>query len=132
MKTQTTTMKKIFLLLASAGLLLATTMRATESTATLEITGMTCDKCAISVSQALRQIEGVKSADVNLAEERATVRYDSAKTGRNQLIAAITQAGGKGHTFKVAEAAPASSQSCESGCGTSGGCCGAPAVKGGK
>jgi len=71
----------------------------------------------------------VKSADVNLAKERATVRYDSAKTGRSQLIAAIAQAGGKGHAFKVAEATPAAGQSCESGCGTSGGCCGAPITK---
>ena len=125
-------MKKIFLLLAATGLLFVTTTRAAESTVTLQVSGMTCDKCAVSVSQALRQIEGVKSADVNLAKERATVRYDSAKTGRNHLIAAITQAGGKGHTFKVIEAAPAFGQSCESGCGTSDGCCGAPTTKGGK
>lgn len=124
-------MKKIFLFLAAAGMLLATTARAVESTATLQITGMTCDKCAASVSQALRRIEGVKSADVNLDKGRATVRYDSAQTGRDRLIAAITQAGGKGHTFKIAEATPAAGQSCESGCGTSGGCCGAPTTKGG-
>lgn len=124
-------MKNILTLLAAAGLLLATTTRAAETAAILQIDGMTCDQCAASVRQALRQIEGVKFADVNLDQGRATVCYDSARADRDQLVAAITQAGGKQHSFKVTEAAPAAGQSGEAACETSGGCCAAPAKQGG-
>lgn len=41
----------------------------------LKISGMSCASCAITVEKALNKLEGVKSANVNLATERATVEY---------------------------------------------------------
>ena len=42
---------------------------------TLKISGMTCASCAATVEKALNKLEGVKSANVNLATEKATVEY---------------------------------------------------------
>ena len=41
----------------------------------LKISGMTCASCAATIEKALRKLEGVKSANVNLATEKATVEY---------------------------------------------------------
>ncbi len=49
----------------------------TES-ADLAVTGMTCAACVGRVERALQQTDGVVEATVNLATERATVRYATA------------------------------------------------------
>jgi len=41
----------------------------------LKITGMTCAACAAKVEKALSDLKGVKRASVNLATEKATVKY---------------------------------------------------------
>ncbi|MFQ6081335.1 MAG: heavy metal translocating P-type ATPase, partial [Candidatus Bathyarchaeia archaeon] len=41
----------------------------------LKITGMSCASCAATIEKALRSLDGVKSANVNFATERATVEY---------------------------------------------------------
>ena len=43
--------------------------------AELPITGMTCANCATTIERVLRRLEGVVSAHVNLANERASVEY---------------------------------------------------------
>ncbi|MDW8253192.1 MAG: heavy metal translocating P-type ATPase [Chloroflexota bacterium] len=60
---------------------------------TLPITGMTCAACVRRVEKALRQVAGVSAATVNLATERATVRFDPARVTRSALVAAVEQAG---------------------------------------
>ena len=42
---------------------------------TLTVQGMSCASCVSRVEDALRAVDGVLSADVNLATDRATVRY---------------------------------------------------------
>jgi Cu+-exporting ATPase len=59
---------------------------------TLEIGGMTCASCVGRVEKALNRIDGV-SAQVNLATEVATVHFDSARVGLDDLTAAVTRAG---------------------------------------
>jgi Cu+-exporting ATPase len=59
----------------------------------LAITGMTCASCVATVESALRSVDGVKSADVNLATERATVRVDSARADVPSLVMAVQRAG---------------------------------------
>jgi Cu+-exporting ATPase len=49
--------------------------------AELPIEGMTCASCASRIERGLAGLPGVTSASVNLATERATVRYDPAVTG---------------------------------------------------
>jgi Cu+-exporting ATPase len=43
---------------------------------TIRITGMSCAACAARVEKGLNNVEGVKSAAVNFAVEKATVEYD--------------------------------------------------------
>ena len=59
----------------------------------LPITGMTCAACASRVERTLREAPGVRQAGVNLATARATVQYDPATTGREQLVAQVKDAG---------------------------------------
>ena len=42
----------------------------------LDISGMTCAACSNRVSKALSRVEGVSSAEVNLALERASIELD--------------------------------------------------------
>jgi Cu+-exporting ATPase len=59
----------------------------------LAITGMTCASCVRSVERALTSVAGVESAEVNLANERATVRLDAATTELGALVHAVARAG---------------------------------------
>ncbi|RXZ02173.1 heavy metal translocating P-type ATPase [Fictibacillus sp. S7] len=45
----------------------------------LQISGMTCAACALRIEKGLNKIEGVKSANVNLALEKSTISYDPSK-----------------------------------------------------
>jgi len=59
----------------------------------LGVTGMTCAACVNRVERALRELEGVLEASVNLATERALVKYLPASTGVAQFKRAIRAAG---------------------------------------
>ena len=48
---------------------------ATTAKVELPIRGMTCANCALTIERALRKLDGVVEANVNLANERATVEY---------------------------------------------------------
>jgi len=59
----------------------------------LAITGMTCASCVANVESALRGVSGVKSADVNLATERASVQLDPTRADVPALVRAVERAG---------------------------------------
>src|SRR5687767_1218121 len=59
----------------------------------LAITGMTCASCVANVESALRGVSGVKSADVNLATERASVELDPTRADFPALLRAVERAG---------------------------------------
>ncbi len=61
--------------------------------ATLPIEGMTCAACVRRVEKALTRVDGVEEAAVNLATERATVRFDPARTDAAGLAHAVEAAG---------------------------------------
>lgn len=65
------------------------------STKTLElgVTGMTCAACVGRVERALKKVDGVLDARVNLATERAFIDYASSKTSKTQLESVIREAG---------------------------------------
>jgi P-type Cu+ transporter len=54
---------------------------AVARTIDLPIEGMTCGACAARIERGLSRLDGVASASVNLAAERATVTYDPQVTG---------------------------------------------------
>jgi Cu+-exporting ATPase len=57
------------------------------------VTGMSCAGCAANIERALRKVEGVRQANVNLALARATVLYDAAVVGPRRLAKAVRDAG---------------------------------------
>ena len=59
----------------------------------LPVDGMTCASCVNRIERFLRKTPGVEEAAVNLATERATVRFDPAVAGRAELVSAIEAAG---------------------------------------
>ncbi|NCQ35597.1 heavy-metal-associated domain-containing protein, partial [bacterium] len=44
---------------------------------TMPIEGMTCATCSTRIEKVLSRLPGVESAQVNLASEKANVRFDS-------------------------------------------------------
>ena len=63
------------------------------ATVDLPITGMTCAMCQKNVERALNRCEGVISANVNLASEKANVSYLPGTTRRQDLVDAVERAG---------------------------------------
>lgn len=59
----------------------------------LPVEGMTCAACANRIGRSLNKVEGVSDADVNLATERAVVRFDPDVVGVEQLRATIESLG---------------------------------------
>jgi len=59
----------------------------------LAVTGMSCASCAGNVEKALRGLEGVREASVNLATAKATVVFDPRIVTRAGLVRAIRDAG---------------------------------------
>jgi Cu+-exporting ATPase len=59
---------------------------------TLELEGMTCAGCAARIERGLNDLEGVQ-ASVNLATEKAAVRYDDTSLDVRALLAAVEATG---------------------------------------
>jgi len=57
------------------------------------ITGMHCASCTANTEKALKKLDGVLSASVNIATESATVKFDPAKVSTADLEKAVTDAG---------------------------------------
>lgn len=64
-----------------------------EKKAAISITGMTCAACATRIEKGLNKIEGVSQATVNLANEKATITYDSNKTEPSAFTEKIDKLG---------------------------------------
>ena len=62
---------------------------------TLNVTGMTCEGCATTVSTALKRVDGVRRADVSLDAEEANLVLDD-EVREQDLVAAVTRAGYQG------------------------------------
>lgn len=60
---------------------------------TLPIDGMTCASCVLRVEKALKKIDGVQEAVVNLATEQAQVKIDPSKVDFQKLKEAVEKAG---------------------------------------
>ena len=62
-------------------------------TATLEISGMTCASCPLTVKQVLKKQPGVSEASVDYKSKIASVKFDPEKTQPEQLAKAVTDIG---------------------------------------
>ncbi|MFT4008266.1 MAG: copper ion binding protein, partial [Lacrimispora sp.] len=72
---------------------------------TIPIGGMTCAACAQRIEKVLGRLEGVESASVNLATEKATVAYDPQKVRLSAIKGAIEKAGYKALEINKTDAA---------------------------
>ncbi|MDR2740771.1 MAG: heavy metal translocating P-type ATPase [Treponema sp.] len=63
------------------------------ATVTIPIGGMTCAACSARVEKAIRKLEGIESASVNLATEKASVVYNPQVLRLSAIKEAIEKAG---------------------------------------
>ena len=68
------------------------------------VEGMTCASCVNRITRFLTKVEGVEEANVNLASESATVRYDPNQVTVADLVGAVDAAG---YVARVEQAASA-------------------------
>ncbi|MFW9824502.1 MAG: heavy metal translocating P-type ATPase [Candidatus Thorarchaeota archaeon] len=68
-------------------------MTETKEDINLKLSGMTCANCALKIENKLSNLEGVKSAVVNFANEEATVEYDPNTTNYDLMQAAVKDLG---------------------------------------
>ena len=59
----------------------------------LEVSGMTCAACPITVKRVLSKVEGVSKTNVNFDKRQAVVTFDDAKTSVQKLTKATEEAG---------------------------------------
>jgi len=67
-------------------------MDRTHLITTLRVSGMTCDHCKKSVTEALEKLPGVSRVEVDLDTKEVTVAHD-AQVGRDQMRQAIQAVG---------------------------------------
>lgn len=62
-------------------------------TATLAVGNLTCAMCKYTVENALKQVDGVQSAQVDMEKNTAVVVFNPAQTDVEKLVEAVTNAG---------------------------------------
>lgn len=67
----------------------------TKKQTILPISGMTCASCVATIEKALRNLNGVNSANVNLAAGKATVDFNEEKVKIADMVKAISDVGYK-------------------------------------
>ncbi|HSJ23232.1 MAG TPA: cation transporter [Longimicrobiales bacterium] len=63
------------------------------ASATLKVTGMTCQHCVAAVKGALESADGVSRASVDLDDGRARVEYDESRTSPRELASVVAEEG---------------------------------------
>jgi mercuric ion binding protein len=83
-------MKPVSFLVAA---LLASPALAADKTVALDVPGMDCALCPITVKKALSRVSGVSRIAVSLEKKEAVVTYDDARTSVDALRRATADAG---------------------------------------
>jgi mercuric ion binding protein len=88
-------MKKIKTALAAViiALVLVGPAWASPQIVTLNVSGMTCEACPITVKKALEKVPGVSKVEVRFEKKQVLVTFDDAKTNTDALVKATTNAG---------------------------------------
>lgn len=64
-----------------------------EQTVTLDVPGMTCAACPITVKTALNRVEGVRQVDISFEQHEARVTFEDTQTSVTALTEATANAG---------------------------------------
>ncbi len=59
----------------------------------INVGGMSCNHCKMAVEKALKSLDGVEEASVDLASSLAAIKYDAGKVRGEDLKAVIRDAG---------------------------------------
>lgn len=87
-------MKKLLsCFIAAALLMLANAVFAVPQTVTLDVPGMTCELCPITIKKALQKVSGVSKVDVSFEKKEAVVTFDDSKAKVEALTKATANAG---------------------------------------
>ncbi len=76
----------------------------------LAIGGMTCASCVARIERKLGKLDGVQTAHVNLATERASVAFDATAVAVRDLVRAVEAAGYTARPLAVQATAPATTK----------------------
>ena len=60
---------------------------------TFQVADISCDHCKKAIEDALRPVEGVRSAEVDVPAKSVTVEWEPESVERVRLVAAIEDAG---------------------------------------
>lgn len=83
-------MKKLILLLT---LFYSQSIFAAQQTISLELIGMYCAMCPVTVRTALDMSDGVESVKVSRDPDKAVIVYDDSETSPEKLIRVVVDAG---------------------------------------
>lgn len=84
---------KIAKFLLSSAVAFSGAALADSRTVTLEVPGMTCSACPITVKKALKDVSGVEKVAVTFEPREAVVTFDDKKTSVDKLREATKNAG---------------------------------------
>ena len=65
----------------------------TQTKKSFSIKGMHCASCVLTLERALKKVDGISEANINLATTKATVTYDPQKVTDEQLSSAVANVG---------------------------------------
>jgi mercuric ion binding protein len=86
-------MKLLELSVAAAAVAFAAQAFAGDRTVTLEVPGMNCELCPITVKKALSKVHGVSNVSASYERKEAVVTFDDAKASVEALTKATANAG---------------------------------------
>ena len=61
--------------------------------ATMPVIGMTCANCSAAIERNVRKLPGINVANVNLANEKLTVEFDSTLLNEQEIIEKVEKIG---------------------------------------
>jgi len=74
-------------------LMLVTSAWASPKTVTLNVSGMTCETCPITVRKALEKVSGVSKVEIRYEKKQVVVTFDDVKTNTDALVKATANVG---------------------------------------
>jgi mercuric ion binding protein len=86
-----------------AALMLTAPAWASPKTVTLNVPGMTCPACPVTVRKALEKVSAVSKIDVLYEKKQVVVTFDDSKTNTDALVKATTNAGYPSQPEKTAK-----------------------------
>ena len=87
-------LQMVFVVFVAAMLILPTAVAGTQESV-LEVDGMTCGSCVDRIQAALKKVDGVQDARVDLSLNEAFVTHDPSQVSREELVQAINALGYK-------------------------------------